>query len=206
MRVKGPELSELFSKWRRLEDSNHIRNGLASPGTVEHLYNVNIMEMPGGAKNLEWLLFIGWQFCRFIDNTFHNNKTHFITPLSLYMRRWVLDQWSVRAPSVLELWWYWVITIITRGLHQLASALSEAGPSHAWRDTVTQPRDVSGVSHGSHLYTRWLSRSTFRGNVFIMETNAQQQITELFDGWMEVCSTLRRVDVNPGFCVPKWLG
>ena len=59
MRVKGPELSELFSKWRRLEDSNHIRNGLASPGMAEHLYNVNVMEMPGGAKNLEWLLFIG---------------------------------------------------------------------------------------------------------------------------------------------------
>ena len=124
----------------------------------KHLYNVNVMEMPSHKEPLKWLLFIGWQFGGFMDNTSHNKKTlSIIIPPSLRMSR-VFDHLGVREPSGDGLWGqYWVITIITRGLHQLASALSEAGPSHAWRDIVTQPRDLS---RGSHLYTRWLSRNT----------------------------------------------
>ena len=140
----------------------------------EHLYNVNVMEMSSHKEPLKWLLFIGWQFGGFMDNTSHNKKTlSIIIPPSLYMS-WVFDHLGVRPPYGDGLWgWYWVITIITRGLHQLASALSEAGPSHAWRDIVTQPRD----SHAAHICTPdgcHATHLTWGGNVFMMETWLRQ--------------------------------
>ena len=122
-----------------------------------HLYNGNAMEMsthkePPQVAFIYWVT-IWWIYGQELsqqENTLHNNSS--VT--------WheELSVWSLceGGPYGDGLWGrYWVITIITRGLHQLASALSEAGASHAWRDIVTQ-----SSCHGlTSVDTRWLSRN-----------------------------------------------
>ena len=133
------------------------------------------MEMSTHKEALKWLLFIGWQFGGFMDNTSHNKKTLSIIPPSLAM----FDHLGVRTGGAI--WWRVVPAILSYNNYNERITSISLRIVRGWAQSrVVWHRDaaswrVTSVTRLTSVHQMAVTQhSPDRVTVFIMETWLRQ--------------------------------